>query len=184
MSATATSLDRWYALAVKAGQERSILRKLVERLEKAGQLTSDLEFVCPDEEVVEKPGTAERQVVRRQTLPGYILVRCRNLRPATVGTIMRVTGVMDFLGGAENPTQLRGSEVAAMLKVKTQPGETRAPKIAFEAGQTVTITQGPLTDFSGEIVSVNASAQTVQVVVEIFGRKTPAQVSFLDLRRG
>jgi transcriptional antiterminator NusG len=182
MSVTATSLDNWYALAVVAGQESSISKRIIERLRKAGQLTNDMDILCPEEEVVVDAGTPDRRIVRRHTLNGYLLFRCRRLKPAAVSTIMRVNGVMDFLGGASTPTPLPRSEVARILKLSERAGKP-SPRTGFVAGDTVTITDGPFSDFSGVILSVNASAQTAQVEVEIFGRKTPATVGLRMLRK-
>jgi transcriptional antiterminator NusG len=178
------TLDRWYALAVIAGRERSIRTKILDRLERANLVKADLEIICPDEEVIIDRGTPERHIERKMTLPGYMLVRCRHLSTARIASITGVTGVMHFLGGDENPKPLTRAEVEHILGNEQKPGTPkRAAEPMWSIDQQVTITDGPLADFAGIITSINPSKQTAVVAVEIFGRATPAEVPFRNLRR-
>jgi transcriptional antiterminator NusG len=178
------TLDRGYALAVVSGRERSIRAKILDRLERAGLVGADLEIICPDEEIVVDRGTPERHVTRKMTLPGYILVRCRNLTDARVASIKGVTGVLQFLGGDERPRPLKPTEVEHILGTAQKPGAAkRLSEPMWNVDQEVTITAGPLENFSGRITSINASKQTAVIALEIFGRITPAEVQFRNLRR-
>jgi len=181
-ASTIPTLQRWYALAVVAGRERATRTRILDRLERAGMKTDDLTIVCPDEEVIVDRGTPERHVERKLTLPGYLLLSVRHLSETMIVTITNVNGVMSFLGGDDDPKPLSQKEVDHMLgTVAGTPARRRSGPV-WAIGQNVQITEGPLADFIGTISSVNESQETATVEVEIFGRQTPAQVSYRNLR--
>jgi transcriptional antiterminator NusG len=179
--AHAPSLDRWYALAVVSGRERKVRERILDRL-RIGRLdSSDLELICPEEEIVVVRGASDQKPSRRMTLPGYILLSCRRLTPDRVAAIRGTTDVLGFLGGDDSPSAMRESEVDALLGSQ-QTGAKRLSRRAWTVGQGVTIIAGPLTDFTGTIDELDEGRQTATISVEIFGRQTPAQVAFDQLR--
>jgi len=179
---TLNSVSRWYALVVIAGREESIRKKILDNLERSSTQIPNLSIICPDEEVILEGRAGERERKRRMSLPGYILVYCRRLSESNINAITRVPGVMEFLGGNERPTPLPPTEVDKLLGHQSESGTTSEQKL-FDVGMEVTITEGPLAGFTGTTSSLNESAGTANVDVEIFGRATKTQAPLRQLRR-
>ena len=179
MNRSALNLDNWYALAVINGQEQSICTRLRETIQRHKLGLEVREVVLPVREETVDIGTPNQQTILRNKLPGYVLLRCRRLSPATQIRIAGVKGVMEFMGDGETPSKMPVNEVLRILgKEAGGAGATKGPR--FKPGQAVKITEGPMTDFSGEVVELGAS--TVKVAVEIFGRSTPVDVPFSAVR--
>lgn len=176
----ATTYEKWYALAVVSGRERKISREISTRLDRGGY--KGIDIVCPDEEVILDKGTESRRVVRRLTLPGYLLIHGRSINNAALMTIRNVTGVLGFLGGDEDePHPLPRGDIEKILGLPSKGSAER--KAAFAVGDHVRITDGPMTDFEGLVSAVNESQDTAVVELEIFGRTTPTTVSFRHMQR-
>lgn len=174
------SYEKWYALAVVSGRERKISREINNKLDRGGY--KGIDIVCPDEEVILDKGTENRRVVRRLTLPGYLLIHGRGINNAALSTIRNVTGVLGFLGGDDNePNPLPRGDIEKILGLESQGGPVR--EAAFSVGDHVRITDGPMTDFEGLVSAVNESQDTAVVELEIFGRTTPTTVSFRHMQR-
>jgi len=178
----ATKVDYWYALAVVSGHERKVRQRILDRLKRAGLTTPDLEILCPDEEITIGRGTSDQKTVHRLTLPGYMLIRCRHLTPARIASIKGVSGVLSFLGGSDNPQPLRGREIENLLGQEHQSPRRREGGPLWKVGQNVVIIEGPLSEFTGTIGDIDSRQEHATVLVEIFGRQTPAQVDFRHLR--
>lgn len=173
------SLDKWYALSVIAGSEESTRRKILERLKKAEKTIPGLEIICPDEEVMVKTRGGEPKKKRKMIMPGYMLIKCRGIDETGINLISQVKGVLEFMGGNDNPTRLPEDEVRRILK------ETKSEKITdsnqkFSTGDAVIITAGPLQGFEAIVDEVQKGSVSVQV--EIFGRTTKAQVDFEQVK--
>lgn len=169
------SLDRWYALTVHNGQEASIRAHLLDQMSRFKLQDEVRDIVLPSQDEIVNPGQSNQETVQRRKLPGYLLLRCRRLSPMAMGQILKSQGVMEFLGGNENPTPLPLAEVRRMIGSEA-PVMKVGPR--FAAGETIKVVKGPMTDFAGEITSVNATKRTVKVDIEIFGRRTPVELAF------
>ena len=173
-------LTSWYVLAVTAGREQKVKKTILNRLERRAVTVIDLELVCPEEEVIVSDGKVREKKMKLQ-LPGYILLKCRNLNTDGINTITSAAGVMGFLGPDDKPTKLPHAQV---LKMLGESGNVRRIESLFTEGDEVTITEGPFSDFSAKITEVNMDAENVHVNIEIFGRVTPAQVSLHHIKQG
>ena len=116
-------------------------------------------------------------------LPGYVLVEA-----ALVGEIphllRNVPNVLGFLGGMENPTPLRSSEISRILGTVDELREGgEEPMIPYVIGDAVKVTVGPFNGFSGTIENVNRDKRKLKVMVKIFGRKTPVELGFMDVEK-
>lgn len=181
---SSAQIGSWYALAVNAGQERRIRERILDRLERRGVSDPSLSIVAPEEEVVVRSG-GEATKRRRMSLPGYLLVYGRQLREETLGEMPRVKGVLGFLGGNECPTPLPQYEIDKLLGTASNDGVRRVKtQSLFSVGDRVTIVDGPFADFTGIIAELNEDKGTARVEIEIFGRKTPAEVQVRSLSRG
>lgn len=182
---TSLNLGRWYALAVTPGRESKIRAKILDRLERRGITVPGLSLICPEEETVIDGADGEPQRKTRMSLPGYVLLHCRSMKEDAINQIAAVSGVIEFLGGNEHPTQLPPSEVTKILGTDGSSTVSRKTTQAslFSEGDSVRIIEGPLADFPGRIVSLNENSGVAKVEVEIFGRATSAEVKLRQLRR-
>lgn len=182
MSVTVPTLERWYALAVISGRERKARSQIQEKLRRAGLESRHLQIICPDEEVLVQTPGGERESRRRLTLPGYLLIGGRSLGADLLLLMRSVPNTLGFLGGDDHPTPLRPTEIDKMLSRRAADGKV-ALKVQFSEGDEVRIVEGPMSDFTGRLTEVSVSRQTGTVEVEIFGRATPVQVSFAQMRK-
>lgn len=182
MTKTTISLDRWYAVAVANGQERTIqaaIRKVIAD-HNLGREVKDV--VLPDQEEIADAGTPKARPVMRNKLPGYLLLRGRELSPTTIAKITKVKNVMEFMGGNDHPTQVPPGEVRRILGKDSAVAGGVSSRPRFVAGDVVKVVRGPMADFTGPVVEVNAAKHKLVVTLEIFGRETPAELTFDDVR--
>lgn len=173
-------MKTWYVLAVQAGKEKNVRQRVIERLQKYKRAVSGLEIIAPEEEVIVRSGSdSERK--RRMSLPGYLLLRSRPIPDESLVVISQAPGVIGFLGGNENPSPVPEREVLAILGTSGGEVQQRRESI-FSEGDEVTITEGPLADFSGRIVELFLDKDEARVEIEIFGRSTPSTISLHSLR--
>lgn len=179
------STGRWYAIAVTPGREAKIRERILDRLERRSVTVPNLTLICPEEEEVVMNAKGERERKTRMSMPGYILAHCRALPEEAITHMTSVSGVLEFLGGNEKPTQLPRAEVDRILGTSAagKSSEGRSGGSLFSVGDTVKIIEGPLADFNGAITELNEDAGTAKVEVEIFGRSTPAEVQLRQLRK-
>lgn len=137
------------------------------------------QIVIPTEQVVEtKDG--QKVTSERRVLPGYVLVHME-MTDDSWSLVKNTPGVTGFVGAANTPAPLSREEVDHLLRVPTeQKVRTRAD---FEVGETVKVIAGPLSDFSGEIAEISPEQGRLKVLVSIFGRETPAELSFDQVKK-
>jgi transcriptional antiterminator NusG len=119
---------------------------------------------------------------KRMLYPGYVLIEMEmsdELWHAVKNT-PRVTG---FLGGGTTPVPLTHDEVNAIFNRQQIAAERPRPKLSFEKNETVRITDGPFTNFSGKVDEVNTERNTLRVMVTIFGRSTPVELDFFQVEK-
>ena len=152
------------------------------------------QIVVPTETVTElKEG--EKKSVEKRTMPGYVLVQM-NLNEDTWGLVRGTPGVTGFVGAGDEPIPLTQSEIDRLLKRgaagapaaagagATQSGPSARPRVSqFTIGESVKVISGPLSDFSGEIAEINEDAAKLKVLVSIFGRETPVEVGFDQVKK-
>ncbi len=173
---------KWYVLRAVSGKEN----KVKEYLE-ADMRNSDLgeyvsQVLIPTEKVVQVRN-GKKIVKERSYLPGYVLVEA-----ALVGEVahqLRNTpNVIGFLGGLDHPVPLRQSEVNRILGTVDELQEVNEEaNIPYTIGETVKVSVGPFSGFSGVIEEVNTDKRKLKVMVKIFGRKTPLELGFTDVEK-
>ncbi len=141
----------------------------------------------PMEEVTEiKNG--QRKLVRRVRIPGYVLVRM-DLTDESWGAVRHTPGVTGFVGHTHQPVPLSLDEVFSMLAPTLEAAQGSKPTKAeikvvdFEVGETVTVMEGPFETLPATISEINADQQKLKVLVSIFGRETPVELSFADVTK-
>lgn len=168
---------RWYVIHAYSGFEKSVQRALLERIERAGMQEKFGEILVPLEEVVEMKG-GQKSISERKFFPGYVLAQME-MTDETWHLVKSTPKVTGFVGGSGNkPTPITDKEVDAILRQIQEGVEKPKPKVLFEVGESVRVTEGPFNDFHGNVEEVNYDKNKLRVSVLIFGRSTPVELDF------
>ncbi len=189
-----TRRGKWYVIHSYAGYERKVKSNLENRRETMGALDDIHEIQVPMEDVVEiKNG--QRKMVTRVRIPGYVLVRM-DLNENSWSVVRHTPGVTGFVGNAHNPVPLRFNEIFEMLKSTVELADVAGAKgasaqgkgagsqsavqaeIDFEIGETITIKEGSFAGLPGSISEINTASGKLTVLVSLFERETPVELSF------
>jgi transcription termination/antitermination protein NusG len=173
----------WYVIHSYAGYENRVKANLENRISSLNMEEHIFQVEVPMEEVTEiKNG--QRKQIRRVRIPGYVLVRM-DLTDESWGAVRHTPGVTGFVGHTHQPVPLSLDEVFSMLAPSLQPveGGARPQKaevkvVDFEVGESVTVMEGPFETLPATISEINPDAQKLKVLVSIFGRETPVELSF------
>ena len=174
----------WFVIHSYAGYENRVKSNLENRISSLNMEEHIFQIEVPMEEVTEiKNG--QRKQIRRVRIPGYVLVRM-DLTDESWGAVRHTPGVTGFVGHTHQPVPLSLDEVFSMLAPSLQPvegGGGRQPKaevkvVDFEVGESVTVMEGPFETLPATISEINPDAQKLKVLVSIFGRETPVELSF------
>ena len=170
---------RWYAVNTYSGHENKVKHNLEHRVVSLGQERNVRQIVIPTEQVSEMKDGQKVQTERR-TMPGYVLVNM-DLNEDSWSLVKGTPGVTGFVGASNEPVPLTQPEVDRLLhrEVATKV----ATKAQFSIGESVKVVSGPLSDFSGEIAEINEDAAKLKVLVSIFGRETPVEVGFDQVKK-
>ena len=171
----------WYIIHAYSGFEQKVAESLRTRSQAFGFAARLGQILIPTEEGVELRN-GKKVTSKRLLYPGYVLVEMEmddELWHAVKST-PRVTG---FVGGGTKPVPLTADEVNSVLYRQQTSKERPRPKMSFEKGEMVKITDGPFTNFSGKIDEVNSERDTLRVMVTIFGRSTPVELEFLQVEK-
>jgi transcription termination/antitermination protein NusG len=172
----------WYVVHSYAGYENRVRTNLESRTQSLNMEDYIFQIEVPTHEVTEiKSG--KRQQVQEKVLPGYILVRM-DLTDESWAAVRNTPGVTGFVGLSSRPSPLSLDEVATLLapepeeKVAKKAETARAASVDFEVGQSVTVMDGPFATLPATVNEINADTQKLKVLVSIFGRETPVELSF------
>lgn len=181
--APASDERRWFVVRAISGKEKKIKQNIEAEIKrmKLGKFVSQV--LIPTEKVIQIRG-GKKVSKERNFFPGYILVEAF-LSGEVPHTIRNVPGVLGFLGSKNGePTPLRISEVNRILgKVDELAESTERINIPFYVGDTVKIIDGPFNTFTGTIEEVNEEKKKLKVTVKIFGRKTPLELSYMQVEK-
>lgn len=170
---------RWYVVNTYSGHENKVKSNLEHRAGSLGQKRAIRTIVVPTETVSEmKDGHKETK--EQRTMPGYVLVNM-DLNEDSWQLVKGTPGVTSFVGSAGEPVPLTQPEVDRLLH--REVAQKVATRAQFAIGEQVKVIAGPLSDFSGEISEINQDAQKLKVLVSIFGRETPAEVGFDQVKK-
>jgi len=173
---------RWYVVQAFSGFESSVKRSLAERITRAGLDEFFGDILVPTEEVVEIRGGQKRRS-ERKFFPGYVLVNME-LNDETWHLVKDVPRVLGFIGGtADKPAPISEKEAEAILNRVLEGVEKPRPKVLFEPGEVVRVTDGPFNDFNGVVEEVNFEKNRLLVAVQIFGRSTPVELEFSQVEK-
>jgi transcriptional antiterminator NusG len=173
----------WYVIHSYAGYENRVKTNLESRITSLNMEDYIFQIEVPVHQVTEVKG-GKKQTVNEKVLPGYILVRME-LTDESWAVVRNTPGVTGFVGLSSKPSPLPLSEVASLLAPEPAEGEGGKPAAAakvagpeYEVGESVTVMDGPFATLPATVNEVNSVTQKLKVLVSIFGRETPVELSF------
>jgi transcriptional antiterminator NusG len=168
----------WYVVHSYAGYENKVKTNLETRITSLDMEDFIFQVEVPTREEVEVKN-GKRLQVQNKVFPGYILVRM-DLTPESYSCVRNTPGVTGFVGATSRPSPLTVDEVVKILVPATQKKEARptVKVVDFEVGESVTVMDGPFATLPATISEISPDAQKVKVLVSIFGRETPVELSF------
>jgi transcription termination/antitermination protein NusG len=186
-----TQFGDWYVIHSYAGYENKVKTNLESRITSLDMEDYIFQIEVPTEEVTEiKNG--KRTQVNRKKLPGYLLVRM-DLNDESWGAVRNTPGVTGFVGATSKPSPLSIDEVVNLLVPATTakpaaaaeaaPSASATTVVEFEVGESVTVMDGPFATLPATINEINPEQQKLQVLVSIFGRETPVELSFTQVAK-
>ncbi|MDN3705761.1 transcription termination/antitermination protein NusG [Myroides ceti] len=174
-----SNIKKWYVVRAVSGQENKVKNYIETEISRLGMSDYLSQVLVPTEKVVHQRD-GKKITKDRIYFPGYVMIEA-NLAGEIPHIIKSIAGVIGFLGetrGGE-PVPLRQSEVNRMLgKVDELSVSEDIGGIPYEIGETIKVVDGPFNGFNGTVEKVNEDKRKLEVMVKIFGRKTPLELSF------
>ena len=170
---------RWYVINTYSGHENKVKHNIEHRVSTMEQQSNIRQVVVPTEQVSEMKNGQKVQSERR-TMPGYVLVNME-MNDDTWQLVKNTPGVTGFVGSRDKPLPLSKPEVDRLMHRET--AERPRTRAQFSIGESVKVISGPLSDFSGEIAEINEDAAKLKVLVSIFGRETPVEVGYEQVKK-
>jgi len=169
----------WYVVHTYSGHETKVAQTLNQRIESQRLQDKILDILVPTQEKIEiKEG--KKNTVREKIFPGYILIKMV-MDDATWLAVRTTPGITSFVGMSNKPTPLPESEVSSIQKFMTM--EAPKFKTTFSEGEAVKIVDGPFAEFLGSISEIDEAKGKLKVLVSIFGRETPVELDFLQVKK-
>ena len=168
---------RWYVVQAYSGFEQQVKRSLLERINREDVKDRFGQILVPTEEVVEMRDGQKRRSDRK-FFPGYVLVQME-MDNDTWHLVRNTPKVLGFIGGtSDRPAPISEKEAQAVLQRIQDGVDKPKPKVLYEPGEMVRVTDGPFNDFEGVVEEVNYEKNRLRVGVMIFGRTTPVELEF------
>ena len=176
---------RWYVLHAHSGQESAVKEMLLARAQQLEQPELVTNVFVPIEQV-EVVRAGQKRISKHKCFPGYVLIQLPEHpeKYAELWHMIKETpSVTGFIGSRTAPAPLEDSEVQAIIEVVRGERERPKPKLDFEVGERIRITEGPFANFLGRIEAIDADRGVVTVMVEIFERQTNVEVEFWQVEQ-
>ena len=178
-AATQTDGRSWYVLHTYSGYEDNVAKNLKQRIESMGMEDKIFQVVVPREKKI-RVKNGKRQTIEERLFPGYVLVQMV-VADDSWYVVRNTPNVTGFVGSGTTPTPVSEDEINRLLK---RMGEQEPKyKVDMSAGDHVKIMDGPFKDFDGKVSEVNEARGTVKVLVSVFGRETPVELDFLQVKK-
>lgn len=175
-------VKKWYVVRAMSGNEKKVKIYLESEINRLGLQEMISQVLIPTEKVY-TVRNGKKVSKERSYLPGYVLIEAV-LTGEIPHIIRNIPGVLGFLGSKDEPVPLRTAEVNRILGKVDELAEQGAEfNIPFVVGESVTVIDGPFNSFSGIIEEINDEKKRLKVMVKIFGRKTPLELSFTQVAK-
>jgi transcriptional antiterminator NusG len=175
-------IKKWYVIRAVSGNEKKVKQYIESEINRLGMMDYVSQLLIPTEKVyqIRKGKKISKE---RNYFPGYVLIEAQ-LTGEIPHIIKNVPGVLGFLGSQGEPVPLRQVEVNRILgKVDELAEQGEEMTVPFMIGESVTVIDGPFNSFSGVIEEINEEKKKLKVMVKIFGRKTPVELSFMQVEK-
>ena len=182
--ATTTNEKRWYVVRAVSGQESKIKDYIKSEITRLGYESAVDDLLVPTEKVIQIRN-GKKVSKEKVYFPGYIMIKA-NLTGEIPHIIRSFPNILGFLGETKggDPIPLRSNEVSRMLgKVDELSMEGENIAIPFTVGESIKVIDGPFNGFNGNIEKVNEEKRKLEVMVKIFGRKTPLELSYMQVEK-
>ena len=176
---------RWYVLKAISGKEASVKEYIELDMKNHGYESRVSQVLIPQENVIKVSANNKRIPVKRNLLPGYVLVEAA-LDGEITHMLRNTPNVLGFLGGTDKPSPVRQAEVNRMLGLGMEDDADITETVLnvdYLVGESVKVNEGPFTGFDGVIEEVNTEKQKLKVSVKIFGRVTPLELNFTQVTK-
>ena len=172
---------KWYVVHTQPGAEEKVKANLENRINSAGFKEVVPEVVIPTEQVSEIRG-GKKRISHRKFFPGYLIIKMEMSKDSWY-LVKTTPGITGFIGLGNKPSALSEVEVNNILK-RTQETQAKPnPKIVFEKGEAVRVTEGPFANFNGAIDEIHPERGKLKVGVSIFGRVTPVELEYWQVEK-
>ena len=173
---------KWYVVRAISGNEKKVKQYIESEINRLG-LTDYVSQVLIPTQKIYQIRKGKKVSKERNYFPGYVLIEAI-ITGEIPHIIKNIPGVIGFLGGQGDPVPLRQAEVNRILgKVDELAGKEEELNIPFIVGESVTVIDGPFNSFTGVIEEINEEKKKLKVMVKIFGRKTPLELSFMQVEK-
>lgn len=171
---------RWYAIHTYSGYEENVASNLKQRVETLGMSGKIFQVLVPKEKKI-KIKNGKRRVIEEKIFPGYVLVDM-NVDDESWYVVRNTPNVTGFIGTGTAPTPLSDNEIESIMK---RMGTTEEPTVTIDLqpGMAVKIADGPFKGFEGKVNEVDGSRGKVKVLVSMFGRETPLELDFTQVKK-
>ncbi len=177
--ATKQDAKGWYVLHTYSGYEDNVARNLRQRIESMGMEDKIFQVIVPREKKI-RVKNGKRRTIEERLFPGYVLVEMIVTEDSWY-VVRNTPNVTGFVGSGTTPTPVSKDEIDRLL---SRMGDDEPKyKIDVVEGDSVRIMDGPFKEFEGKISEVNDARGTVKVLVNVFGRETPVELDFLQVKR-
>jgi len=173
----------WYVLRAVSGKETKVKEYIEAEMKHNALLSSHVSQVVIPMEKHTSLRNGKRIIKEKISLPGYVFVEA-SLVGDVAHTLRFTPNVLGFLGGMDKPSPVSQAEVNRMLGNAEEAELTGDTNILFTVDETVKVMDGPFSGFSGIVEEVNNEKRKLKVMVKIFGRKTPLELSFMQVEKG
>jgi transcriptional antiterminator NusG len=170
---------KWYVVHTYSGREKKVRDAIIRMAEASGLEDSLGRVVVPTEEVAEmKKG--QKRVRKRKLFPSYIIIQME-MNNEIWDLVQNVPGVTHFVGGGEKPVPIPKKDVDRIMG-RMEKREGVIPEVPFTIGEHVNVVDGPFSDFTGVVDEISPERGKLKVLVSIFGRETPVELDFLQVK--
>jgi len=174
-------MKNWYVVHTQTGLEDKVKTALENKIASEGLQEAVNRVIIPTEQVSEVR-QGKKKISQRKFFPGYLLVEM-DLNEQTYLFIKSIPGVTGFIGLGKKPMPLPQEEVNSILKRTESTQVKPSPKIVFEKGEAVRVTEGPFENFNGTIEEIHPEKGKLKVSVSIFGRATPVELEYWQVEK-
>ncbi len=182
MSETKENLDmKWYVVHTQTGSEEKAKAGLESKMTSTALKDFISEIVVPTEQVSEIRG-GKKRITERKFFPGYILIKMAMSKESWY-LVKTTPGITGFIGPGNRPTPISDKEVQSILKRTVDTESKPTPKIIFDVGESIRISQGPFANFNGSVMEIFPERGKLKVSVSIFGRSTLVELEYWQVEK-